>query len=49
MKESEYGNDVQTVKAEYERHQKEHKVIDQFQVKKLASFHNNNKKIVLQF
>ena len=33
VKESEYGNDVQTVKAEYERHQKEHKVIDQFQVK----------------
>ena len=29
MKESEYGNDVQTVKAEYERHQKEHKIIDQ--------------------
>ncbi len=34
VKESEYGNDVQTVKAEYERHQKEHKVIDQFQVTK---------------
>ena len=29
VKESEYGNDVQTVKAEYERHQKEHKIIDQ--------------------
>ena len=31
IKEAEYGNDVQTVKLEYERHQKEHKVIDQFQ------------------
>ncbi|TRY61232.1 hypothetical protein TCAL_08459, partial [Tigriopus californicus] len=28
---AEYGNDVQTVKLEFERHQKEHKVIDQFQ------------------
>ena len=31
VKESDYGTDIQTVKAEYERHQKEHKVIDQFQ------------------
>ena len=31
VKESEYGTDVHTVRAEYERHQKEHKVIDQFQ------------------
>ena len=31
LKEAEYGTDVQTVKVEYERHQKEHKVIDQFQ------------------
>ena len=31
LKESEYGTDMQTVKIEYERHQKEHKVIDQFQ------------------
>jgi hypothetical protein len=29
VKESDYGSDVHTVKAEYERHQKEHKVIDQ--------------------
>eukprot|EP00092_Neocalanus_flemingeri_P021691 GFUD01023529.1.p1 GENE.GFUD01023529.1~~GFUD01023529.1.p1 ORF type:complete len:5553 (+),score=1484.06 GFUD01023529.1:557-17215(+) len=31
LKESEYGTDMQTVKVEYDRHQKEHKVIDQFQ------------------
>ena len=31
VKESDYGTDIQTIKAEYERHQKEHKVIDQFQ------------------
>ncbi|XP_023339664.1 dystonin isoform X21 [Eurytemora carolleeae] len=31
LKEGEYGTDMQTVKLEYERHQKEHKVIDQFQ------------------
>ena len=31
VKEADYGTDVQTIKAEYERHQKEHKVIDQFQ------------------
>ena len=31
VKEAEYGTDVHTVRAEYERHQKEHKVIDQFQ------------------
>nr|XP_040567605.1 plectin-like isoform X1 [Lepeophtheirus salmonis] len=31
VKEADYGTDLQTVKAEYERHQKEHKVIDQFQ------------------
>ena len=31
LKEAEYGTDMQTVKLEYERHQKEHKVIDQFQ------------------
>jgi hypothetical protein len=31
IKESDYGNDVHTVRAEYERHQKEHKIIDQFQ------------------
>merc|ERR1711899_391700 len=31
VKDADYGSDVQTVKAEYERHQKEHKVIDQFQ------------------
>jgi len=29
IKESEYGTDVQSVKVEYERHQKEHKIIDQ--------------------
>ena len=31
VKESDYGTDIQSIKAEYERHQKEHKVIDQFQ------------------
>eukprot|EP00090_Calanus_glacialis_P003456 TRINITY_DN1255_c0_g1_i12.p1 TRINITY_DN1255_c0_g1~~TRINITY_DN1255_c0_g1_i12.p1 ORF type:complete len:5152 (+),score=1465.32 TRINITY_DN1255_c0_g1_i12:61-15516(+) len=31
LKESAYGTDMQTVKVEYDRHQKEHKVIDQFQ------------------
>lgn len=31
LKEGEYGTDMQTVKVEYDRHQKEHKVIDQFQ------------------
>ncbi len=31
LKDAEYGTDVHTVRAEYERHQKEHKVIDQFQ------------------
>jgi dystonin len=31
VKDAEYGTDVHTVRAEYERHQKEHKVIDQFQ------------------
>jgi len=31
LKEAEHGSDMQTVKAEYERHQKEHKVVDQFQ------------------
>jgi dystonin len=31
LKEGEYGSDMQTVKLEYDRHQKEHKVIDQFQ------------------
>merc|ERR1719367_1294357 len=31
VKEAEYGTDSHTVRAEYERHQKEHKVIDQFQ------------------
>ena len=30
VKEADYGTDVQTVKAEYEPHQKEHNVIDQF-------------------
>ncbi len=29
LKDAEFGTDVQTVKIEYERHQKEHKVIDQ--------------------
>jgi len=29
VKEAEYGSDVQGVKVEYERHQKEHKIIDQ--------------------
>ena len=33
VKEADYGSDMQTVRAEYERHQKEHKVIDQFQVR----------------
>merc|ERR1711971_510814 len=31
VKVADYGSDVQTIKAEHERHQKEHKVIDQFQ------------------
>ena len=31
VKDADYGSDVQTIKAEHERHQKEHKVIDQFQ------------------
>lgn len=31
VKDSEYGTDVHGVRAEYERHQKEHKIIDQFQ------------------
>ncbi len=31
VREADYGTDVQTIKAEYDRHQKEHKVIDQFQ------------------
>ncbi len=29
LKDAEFGTDVQSVKIEYERHQKEHKVIDQ--------------------
>ena len=31
LKEAEFGTDMQSVKVEYDKHQKEHKVIDQFQ------------------
>ena len=31
LKEAEFGTDMQTVKIEYDKHQKEHKIIDQFQ------------------
>merc|ERR1719192_525851 len=31
LKEAEFGTDMQSVKVEYDKHQKEHKIIDQFQ------------------
>ena len=31
LKEAEFGTDMQSVKVEYDKHQKEHKISDQFQ------------------
>ena len=41
LRESEYGTDVQSVKAEYDRHQKEHKIIDQVSVILLFMYSSN--------
>lgn len=41
LKEAEFGNDVQSVKAEYERHQKEHKIIDQVLYYRLFNYLNS--------